>query len=102
MDTTAIILIAVLACIAVAAFLFYRQRCRMEIKGPLNTSLKLDASNEPSAPTPAVKVEGAKSRAGGLVAQDRTGRGAEVKDVEVQEDIRVSSTPPARPPQQQD
>ena len=95
MDTTAAVIIALFALIIVAAFLVFRQRSRVEIKGPLDTGLKLDASNQPA---PAVEVKGAKSAGGGLVADDRTGRGAKVEDVEVQDDILVSSAPPSEPP----
>jgi hypothetical protein len=42
---------------------------------------------------PGVRIRDAKSRGGGLVAEDRTGRGADVQQVETQGDIRVSSTP---------
>ena len=98
MDTTAIVVIAILALIVIAAFLVFRQRARVEIKGPLGTGLKLDASNDLPPLTPGVKVEAAKSRAGGLLAEDNTGRGADVKQVEVQDDILVSSTPPKKDP----
>lgn len=94
MDTTSIIIVAILALIAVAGFLVYRRRGKVEINGPLGIGLKLDASNEQSAPSPAVKVDGVKSKAGGLVAEDNTGRGVDVKNVEVKDDILVSSTPP--------
>ena len=96
MDTTlaVVIVIVLFALIVVAAFLVFRQKAKVEIKGPRDTGLKLDASNQPA---PAVDIEDAKSRAGGLVADDQTGRGARVKGVEVQDDILVSST---RPPEQ--
>jgi len=93
-STAAIVVVAIFAAIVVAAFLVFRQRGKVEIKGPLGTGLKLDASNEQKPPAPGVEIEGAKSRGGGLVAEDGTGRGAKVKDVEVQDDILVSSTPP--------
>jgi hypothetical protein len=91
MNTTVAVVIALFALIVVAAFLVFRQRSKVGIKGPLGTGLELDASNQPA---PGVEVEDAKSRAGGLVADDQTGRGAKVKGVEVQDDILVSSTPP--------
>jgi hypothetical protein len=88
------VIIAIFALVVVAAFIVYRQRGKVAISGPLGTGLKLDASNEPPPPTPGVEVEGARSKGGGLLAEDRTGRGARVKDVAVQDDILVSSTPP--------
>ena len=79
-----------------AVVLVFRQRGRFRVKGPFGTELDVDASNEPTpAPSaPGVKVEDAKAKKGGLMAEDRTGRGAEVRNVEVQDDILVSSTPP--------
>ena len=94
MDTTSVIIIAIFALIAVAGFLVFRKRGKVEVKGPLGIELKLDASNEQSAPSPAVKIDGAKSKAGGLAAEDNTGRGVDVKNIEVKDDIFVSSTPP--------
>lgn len=102
MDTNVIaIVIAIFALIVVAAFLVFRQRGRVEIKGPLDIGLKLDASNEPPPLTPGVEMEGVKSRGGGLLAEDKTGRGLKAKDVDVKGDILVSSEPPgpkAQPP----
>lgn len=93
MDTTSIIIIAIFALIVVAYLLIFRKHGKVEINGPLGIGLKLDASNEQSAPSPAVKIDGAKSKAGGLVAEDNTGRGVDVKNVDVKDDILVSSTP---------
>lgn len=46
-NSTAIIVTAVFALIIIAAFLVFRRRGSVEIKGPLNMGLKLDVSNEP-------------------------------------------------------
>ncbi|HXU38796.1 MAG TPA: hypothetical protein VN937_20745 [Blastocatellia bacterium] len=97
MDKTSVIVIAIFAVISVAAFLVFRMRAKVEVKGPLNTGLTLDASNEPPAISPAIKIEGAKSRGGGLIALDGTGRGADVRGVDVETDIRVSSDPSEGP-----
>ncbi len=102
MDTTIAIIIAIFALVAVAAFLVFRQRAQVRIKGPLGTGLEVDASDQPPPPTPGVRVEDAKSRKGGLVADDQTGRGADVRQVEVEDDILVSSTPPAETPSPKD
>jgi hypothetical protein len=56
------------------------------------TGLEGEASHP--MPRPGVYIEDARSRRGGLTATDSTGRGAEVKKVEVEEDIQVSSTSP--------
>ena len=102
MDTTTIVIIAILACIVVAAFLVYRSRARVSLKGPLGTGLEIDASNQPAAtPTPpqvGVHVEDAKSTGGGILAQDQTGKGTLVRRVEVQDDIIATSAPPKDTP----
>ena len=98
MDTSIVIIIAIFALVIVAAFIVFRQRAKVKIKGPLGTGLDLDASNQPEPPTPAVRVKDAKSEAGGLLADDQTGRGADVESVEVHDDILVSSTPPQEDP----
>jgi hypothetical protein len=77
------IIIALFALVIVAAFIVFRQRGKVTIKGPLDTEVDIDASNEPTPPTPAVTIDNAKSKAGGLLAEDNTGRGANVRNVEV-------------------
>jgi hypothetical protein len=90
----AVIVIALFGLVVVAAFLVFRQRGRVKIHGPFNTDLEMDVTNTPEPPTPGVRIERAKSRRGGLLAEDQTGRGAEVKDVEVEDDILVGSSLP--------
>ena len=97
MDTTLVVVIALFALLTVAAFAIYRQRGKVKIKAP-GFGFELDGSNETPPPAPGVKVVGAKSRKGGLLAQDQTGRGADVQNVEVDDDILVSSTPPGQDP----
>lgn len=46
-NSTAIIVVAVFALVTIAAFLVFRRRGSVEIKGPLDMGLKLDVSNEP-------------------------------------------------------
>jgi hypothetical protein len=93
-STAVVIIVALFAVIAIAAFAVFRRRGKVSIKAPFGTGLELEASNEPTPSPPGVRVKDAKSRAGGLVAEDSTGRGAEVEGVEVQDDILVSSSPP--------
>jgi hypothetical protein len=92
--TTAIVLLVILfALIIVAAFLVFRQRGQVKIDTPLG-KLDLEASNEPLPPQAAIKAEDIKSHGGGLLADDETGRGLDVKRVEVQDDVLLSSKPP--------
>lgn len=99
MDATsaAIVIIALFALVAVAAFLLYR-RADVRIKGPWGTGLDVKGSNEDPDPRPGVNIEDAKSHGGGLLAEDKTGRGAHVSGVEVQDDILASSEAPDTDP----
>jgi hypothetical protein len=100
MDYNQMILLAVVvfALVAIFAFMVYRKRAKVSIKGPGGTGLDLDASDELGSPAPGVKIEDAKSRSGGLTAKDATGRGAAVKKVRVEGDIEVTSEPPEENP----
>jgi len=98
MDTTTSVVVAILACIVVAAFLVYRSKARVSLKGPGGVGLEIDASNQPqtgaAAPTPGVQIEDAKTTGGGILAEDQTGKGAAIRHVEAKGDILASSTPP--------
>jgi hypothetical protein len=65
MDPTTIVIIAILACIVVAAFLVYRSKATVSLKDPAGIGLEIDAGNQPQAtPTPSqpgVQIEDAKS-----------------------------------------
>lgn len=94
-NTVLIVVIGLFALIAIAAFYAYRNRTKLGIKGPFGTGIELDATDQPDPDPPGVRVKNATSRKGGLLAEDRTGRGADVEGVEVQDDILVSSEGPA-------
>lgn len=95
MDTTtaAILVIIIFALIIIAAFVIY-QRSKVKIKGPFDTGLDIDASNEPAAIQPAIKAKDIKSRRGGMVADDQTSRGVDVELVDVDYDVLLSSRNP--------
>ncbi len=100
MDTTTVtIVIALFALIVVASFFVFRQRGKVKIKGPLGTGLELDASNDPPPSRPGIEAANIKSRKGGLVADDQTGHGVKTTDVDVEDDVLLSSSDPkANPP----
>jgi hypothetical protein len=102
MDTNLmyLIVIGIFAVIVILAFLLFRQRTQVNLKGLFGTGLDVDASNQPAPPTPAIKAEDLKARKGGLKAHDETGRGVDVKQVEVEKDIDLKSTaaPKVPPP----
>jgi LPXTG-motif cell wall-anchored protein len=90
-STVVIVVIGLFALIVIAAFLVFRRRGKVKIKGPFGMGLDVDVSNEPEPAPPAVEVSDARSREGGLLAEDRTGRGATVERVDTKDDILVSS-----------
>jgi FtsZ-interacting cell division protein ZipA len=98
MDTvTAIIIItALFALIVVAGFIVYRQRSSVDIDTPLG-KLKMESSNDPPRQPSGVLIEDAKSRAGGIVAEDKTESGATVRRAEAEKDIKATSQRPDNP-----
>ena len=96
--TMIVLVIVVFALVVIAAYQHFKKRVKVKIHGPAGTGLELEASDESSAPTAAVKVTDAKSRSGGLTARDETGRGVEVSKVEVERDITATSAPPKSDP----
>ncbi|MGH9360880.1 MAG: hypothetical protein ACRD2T_03120 [Thermoanaerobaculia bacterium] len=67
------------------------------LKG-LGVSLDVDASGEDQASRPGVTAERVVSRQGAFTAEDGTGSGAQVSDVDAHGDVRVTSAPPAGDP----
>ncbi len=72
------------AVIAIVVFLRY-QRARVKIKGPGNMGMEVDASNPP-----AIRVEEAKSRKGGLSATVDDGRSIDARKIDVEKDINLN------------
>lgn len=89
----AIILVIGLFILLVIGFLAkFRRRAKAEIRGPLNLSLKVEGSDEESNISPGIKIEDANSLEGGLLADDSTGRGVDVKKVKTRDDILITSS----------
>lgn len=99
-QTATLIAVAISALVVIFIAVRFGDRIKAVFKGPHGTELSVEASNSQNPANPAVKVEGARSRAGGLVATDHTGRGADVRDVDTLQDIQVTSdpNPKAEPP----
>ncbi len=93
MNTTEgiVIIFAILAIIAIAAFFIYRQHGSAEIKGPFSFLFKFRGTNEPPPPKAGISGKDITSREGGLVAKDTTGHGIELDKVDVKTNIRLSS-----------
>jgi len=91
-----IIIVVALFVIAIVAFLIvFRSKGSIKFKGPFGTKLNATGSNEPDKPTPpGAVIEHASSRRGGARAEDHTGRGARISDVDVEDDIVATSDGP--------
>jgi hypothetical protein len=102
MDTQTASLIGLCILVLLVIFLAVRfaGRIKAAIKGPGGLSLDVDASNPEPTATPGVRLDGVKSRAGGIQAIDRTGRGADVRNSEAYGDVHATSdpNPKAEPP----
>jgi len=85
-----VVILGFLALVAIVALFRFRHGAKVRIKGPGGSGLEVDGSNDAA---PAIRAEGVKSRTGGLVADDRTGRGVDAKGIDVEKDVRLSSKP---------
>jgi hypothetical protein len=110
--TALVIIIVILAVVALAAIWRYRGRIDLSLQtGKTGLTVKGEnasapdrtaAPNQPTNPgsataaaKPGVNIRDAKS-GGGILAEDKTGKGVNIERVETQSDILASSeTPPA-------
>lgn len=92
--TATTIIITIFALVIVAAFLRFRQHGKAEIKGPFNTGMKLEASNDPPAQTVGIRAKNITSTKGGVMAEDSTGHGISAEDVLARDDVLLSSSNP--------
>lgn len=91
---TPTLIVSILAIVVIVVALIFRQKIRVNLKGPGGTALDVDASNQRPPTSPVAVVENAKSRAGGILAKDGTGQGARIKDAEAEQHIIASVTLP--------
>jgi hypothetical protein len=91
-STAALIVIAIFAIILIVAFLRYRKSGEAEIRGPFGTALKVKGSNHAGVKKlPGIKAEGITSREGGVRAEDSTGSGLDIRNVDARDDVLLSS-----------
>ena len=110
--TAVIIVVIVFAVVALVGLWRYSRRGEVSLEA-LGAKVSVKGENEPKAkasssqsqtvpgaatPTPGVNVKRVESTAGGLYAQDETGRGASVEDAKTRDDIIVTSSNPDADP----
>lgn len=96
MNNSEVIAFALLVLLAVTLMLVFRWRAKLKVKGPFGVSAELDGSNQPN---PGVRGEGLYSRAGGIEATDKTGKGVELTRSSAQKDIHLTNEAPPGGPQ---
>jgi hypothetical protein len=67
------------------------KRSKVRVDAPFGMTAQAESSNDVA---PGIRIHDAKSQAGALNADDRTGRGVDVSKVVIKKDITVSNTPP--------
>jgi len=97
--TATLIGLAVLALVLVFALTRF-PKVKAGLKG-LGVGLDVEASGEGATDRPGVAAERVVSRQGAFTAEDGTGRGAQVSDVDAHGDVRVTSAPPGGDPKGQ-
>lgn len=88
--TAGVIVVAFLALVAIIGLFLFRQRAKLKLKGPGNTTLDFDATNTPQ---PAIRGRDWKSGKGAVTAIDGTGRGADIDKIAADKDIHVEARP---------
>lgn len=97
MDTNTLLLwiVIILAGVAIVGFVVYRTRTRTVIKGPFNTEVSIDASNESSVAPPPAGVSMTGVKAGGDVkAHAKTGGAVKMDAIEAKGDVTGTTENP--------
>jgi hypothetical protein len=67
------------------------KKSKAQVKGPFGMSVRAESSSEV---TPGIKIDGAISEAGGLTAEDQTGRGVDARKIQTKTDISLTNVLP--------
>lgn len=98
MDSNLILGIAsIVLIVAIFLIIFIRSRqgrLKVSAKLPFSIELGAEGSKEEPTITPAIRVKGATSREGGVVADDQTGRGIDAEQLDARDDVLLTSVPP--------
>ena len=94
MDTTAVIVLALLVILALGFFLIFRRRGKVNLKGPLGTAIELEGSNDPAVPAPGVKARDITAETGSVSAKDKSGRGVDVARIMAHKNVTLTNEAP--------
>lgn len=103
MDTTTavIIVIGLFVLVVIIAFFRFRQQSIAKIKGPFGMSLDIEGKNETRDDRAGITARDVKSHEGGMRAEETTGSGIEIENVDVKKDVVLSSSKAPSPSSQQ-
>jgi len=87
-----LIVVGIFALVIVFAFLIFRKQGHAEIKGPFGTGLRVGGSNSRSNRRGGITAKGIRSRQGGMRADERTGSGIDVENINAKDDVILSSS----------
>ena len=100
MDATVVLIIIAFALVAIGAFVVFQQKARVEIKGPFNTGITVDGSNEKPAAPPDLFIKKMESTDGGFLLDQEPAEKTAIEDVKVKDDILINrkAAPPKSSP----
>ncbi|MBM3188672.1 MAG: hypothetical protein FJZ90_08125 [Chloroflexi bacterium] len=94
-NTVVVIVVALFALVAIAAFVRYKQGGKVNIKGPGGMGVNVDATNPPPVSQPGVRMKDVESGRN-TTATDGTGRGVDMEGVKSGQDTRATTSPPKK------
>jgi hypothetical protein len=92
-----IVVFAILAVIAVASFIGFRRRSKVDITGPFGTKFTMDGSNDPPS-TSGIKIGTAVAHKGDVITENQTGTGIEAEKLEAGRTVRTTLSQPENTP----
>ena len=86
-----VIIVLIFALLIIVVSLLFRKYIIAEINAPFGLKLKLRGANSSNSQKPGISVKGITSREGGILAEETTGHGIEIENVDVKDDVLLSS-----------
>ncbi len=94
--TTVILALTLLVALGIGTYIFAKrkggaQKNKARLRGPFGMAIATESSSEV---TPGVRIHDATSEEGGLAAEDKTGRGVDVRKLKTKHDIKITNAAP--------
>ena len=94
MDTTEVIVLALIVVLALGFFLIFRRRGKIDLKGPFDSHLKLEGSNDPAAPAQRIRARNVQTETGSISVKEKTGGGVDVEGMNAHKNVTLTSEYP--------